>query len=508
MSKASSMFVDPKWAQEFLAKHGPSPGNRLAASLPRASAAGAGSGREATGSAADSRAAWAAFGPWSDVGALISAERSQEAIAKASQMLLTNPEDPRGYFLRGLAYFLQGDNEFAEANFDDAIGLQTDNGEVLAYRGYTRERAGRYDDAESDLTNALALGVEMTGLFMDRLQGTWNTSVYRRRAAVLVALDRPGEALADLERAMALEPENQFLYVDRAKARLAAGQLEPAYDDAMTLAGLLPQMPFPYDLMGQVRWWQGRYDQAAGLHQRALDRTTTETGQPGAGRGEILAHLAAAERMNGDPAGAMRHLEEAIELRQDHPAASDYLLLGTLFHEAGRTAEAAGAFRRAASLDPEIVAGNPTRDTPAGAADESLAFIRHERTLATSYVGSGTNGGPALTAPSKSGTTIHDVAVNPSPVAAGEPFDFVIDYTASDPAMPAGPIPLQLVVEIIQNGEVVFTVPEKELSADNGSRSSWVQHMNPTTAVGSYTVRVFLASRGGENIAETSFSIE
>jgi hypothetical protein len=100
------------------------------------------------------------------------------------------------------------------------------------------------------------------------------------------------------------------------------------------------------------------------------------------------------------------------------------------------------------------------------------------------------------------------VTVAPSPVPAGKAFEFVIDSTVSDPAMPAGPVPAQLVVEIVQDGAVVFTVPERELSVDNGSRSSWVEHMNPTDAVGDYTVRVRLAGRGADAVAETDFRIE
>jgi hypothetical protein len=69
-------------------------------------------------------------------------------------------------------------------------------------------------------------------------------------------------------------------------------------------------------------------------------------------------------------------------------------------------------------------------------------------------------------------------------------------------------VPAQLVVEIVKDGAVIFTVPERELSVDNGSRSSWVEHMNPTSSVGRYTVRVRILGRGAEAVAETDFQIE
>jgi tetratricopeptide (TPR) repeat protein len=508
MRGAATAFVDRAWAEEFLSTHGPSPGNRLAAGLPLIGSKeiAVAAGTAAPGESA--RDAWAGAGRWAQVGILISSEKTQEAIALASRTLLESPDDPQGYFLRGLAYFMQGDADLAEASFDRAIELAPEHGEALAYRGFTREQADRLDAAEADLSAALALGVETTSLYMDRLQGPWTTSVPRRRAAVRVKLGRAEAALDDLERAMALERDNPFLYLDRARAQLAAGRLEAAYDDAVTLAGLLPQMPWASDIMGQVRWWQGDYAQAIRLYERGLEQTATEEGRAGAGRGAILARLAMAERLNGESAEAMRHLEEAIQLEQESPKPADYVLLGTLLHEAGRGVEAAGAFRRAAGLDPELVTQLSGAEIPAGADPRSLAFLEHQRGLAASYLGGG--GAPAALPgrPSAPRATIHDVTVEPSPVAAGEAFDFVIDYTVDDPAMSAGPVPLRLVVEIVRDGTVVFTAPAEDLSATNGSRATWVQHMNPTTAVGGYSVRVLVACRGAEATAEASFRIE
>ena len=76
--------------------------------------------------------------------ARISAEKTQEAIALASRMLLETPDDAQGYFLRGLAYSMQGDTEFAEASYDRAtvhaildaglvahVGLLQDNEPVV-----------------------------------------------------------------------------------------------------------------------------------------------------------------------------------------------------------------------------------------------------------------------------------------------------------------------------------------------------------------------------------------
>jgi tetratricopeptide (TPR) repeat protein len=343
--------------------------------------------------------------------------------------------------------------------------------------------------------------VETVAVYMDPLQGLWTTSVYRRRAAVRMALGRPEDALADLERAMALEPDNPYLYLDRGRALLLAGQVEAASKDAMTLAGLMPELPWAYVLIGQVRIWQGDYDGAARVFQSGLAQMAGDDGQAGEGRGAILANLAIAERLNGRPVEAMRYVEEAVTLQQEHPQATTYVLLGTLLHEADRTAEAGGAFRRAAEIDPELLAHMAAAKRRAGASPQTRAFLEHRIALATSYLGGGT-------APTSPQVAIHAVTVRPSPVAAGKAFEFVIDSTVSDPAMPAGPVPAQLVVEIIQDGTVVFTLPEREMSVDNGSRSSWVEHMNPTSSAGRYTVRVRILGRGAEAVAETDFRIE
>jgi tetratricopeptide (TPR) repeat protein len=501
MSKGSTMFVDAKWAQEFLATHAPSPGNLLAAGLPRAGATAQTAASSAAGSGGGSRAAWASAGRWAEVGVLISAEKTQEAIALASRMLLETPDDAQGYFLRGLAYSMQGDTEFAEASYDRAIELQPEYGEALAFRGFAREKLGQHEAAEADLSAALALGVETIAVYMDQLQGRWTTGVHRRRAAVRMALGRPEDALADLERAMALEPDNPYLYLDRGRALLLAGQVEAASNDAMTLVGLLPELPWAYVLLGQVKLWQGEYDDAARMLQRGLAQTSGDDDHADAGRGAILAHLAMAERLDGSSAEAMGYVQEAVTLQQEQPQAATYVLLGTLLHEAGRTAEAGGAFRRAAELDPEMLDHMAAASHRAGASPQTRAFLDHRIAVATSYLG-------GSTAPTSPEVIIHAVKIEPSPVPAGEAFDFVIDSTVSDPAMPAGPVPAQLVVEIVKDGAVVFTVPEREMSVDNGSRSSWIEHMNPTDAVGDYIVRVRLAGRGAEAVTETDFRIE
>lgn len=504
-SKAASEPIPAAEASRYLEKLSPSPGNFLAAGVPRKSTASA-AARTASADGGGARAAWSSYGRWAEVGVLISAERSEEAVALASRMLLASPDDPHGYFLRGLAYFIQGDNEFAEASFDRALQLQPGNGEALAYRGFTRERRRDYEAALQDLSAALELGVETTALHMDRLGGPWVTGVHRRRAAVLLALGQPDQAVADINAAMEIEPGNPFLYLERARAQLKAGRLEAAYDDAMTFAGLQPQLPWSYDLMAAVRWWQGDYAQSENLYRRALDRAAAEEPVPGPATGLVLGNLAMAERLNGNATQAMEHLKEAIRLGQEHPDAGDYLLLGTLLHEAARRDEARGAFQRAHDLDPGITAP-ASRTWPLGAHRRSIEFAEMQCALAASYLGSDTGSQPGAVATTGTAVTIHRVTVEPSPVLSGEPFSFVIDYTAADPAMPSGPLPVLLTVEVLADGAVVFSVPEQELSADNGGRSNWAQRMNPTGATGDFTVRVRIIARGAEAAAEVDFHI-
>jgi tetratricopeptide (TPR) repeat protein len=111
-------------------------------------------------------------------------------------------------------------------HFDHAIALAPGRVAYWEKRGEYRASAGDLPGAESDLDRAIVLA--------DRPYLRFVRGLIRCRAG------RCAESLADLDQAIAAQPENAQLYRGRALARSRAGQPEAALADAERLLALAP----------------------------------------------------------------------------------------------------------------------------------------------------------------------------------------------------------------------------------------------------------------------------
>jgi len=110
---------------------------------------------------------------------------------------------------------------------------------------------------------------------------------------------------------------------------------------------------------GQLRLRQGRTDDALRVLRESLahlHEVSTE-GEAGSVRAQTLEQLGAAYREKGDPAQAMRYVQEALELRRaqgdEDGIAYDLNSLGQLHHRMGRNQEAVSYFRDALARWPD-----------------------------------------------------------------------------------------------------------------------------------------------------------
>jgi tetratricopeptide (TPR) repeat protein len=120
---------------------------------------------------------------------------------------------------------------------DRAIERDTLNGHDLAAtyvnRGIIRICAGNYPVAERDFDEAIRIMPELAGAHMNR-------------GAVLIALNRPQEAVEALDRSIALgTPEPERAYFDRALAREKLNDIKGAYYDLKQAAALNPAWDAP-----------------------------------------------------------------------------------------------------------------------------------------------------------------------------------------------------------------------------------------------------------------------
>jgi tetratricopeptide (TPR) repeat protein len=132
---------------------------------------------------------------------------------------------PAGYHAaRGIAYMKAGEHELALADFDAAIRDQPEFAHAYVLRSQMLLALGREAEALASLDRALALEPVAIG--------------YRNRADVRVGSGDVAGALRDLDIAIELDPNDPENYLARARLREGAGQLDAAeadYDAAVRL---------------------------------------------------------------------------------------------------------------------------------------------------------------------------------------------------------------------------------------------------------------------------------
>ncbi|MEW9530097.1 tetratricopeptide repeat protein [Microbispora sp. NPDC049125] len=246
---------------------------------------------------------------------------------------------------------------------------------LLANRAQLLARAGRGGEALRDLDRAIAIDP----VFPDH---------YLERGNLLVELGRPDDALADYETAMRVSPPLPEAYYNRAELHLAAGNLERARADLDHVLELDPEYLNAYvnragllEMLGEhdaarrdveaglaldpgnahLHGVLGQLETAAGRHDEA--RLAFDTAlAAGPGLASAWANRAILRYETGDCPGAVDDLTRAIELGED---AALYFNRATALAALGRTAEARRDLARAHALAP---------DDP----DVLLALKRHE----------------------------------------------------------------------------------------------------------------------------------
>jgi lipoprotein NlpI len=127
------------------------------------------------------------------------------AVDDFSQALKIDPEASDALYSRGAAYALIGRDDLALADFALLLKLVPGDPDTLYYRAQIYARQGKYEAAVSDLGAVLA----KTEDFESRLQ----------RAGFLIMLDRPDDALADLDKLVAATPDAPAALYNRGRAK-------------------------------------------------------------------------------------------------------------------------------------------------------------------------------------------------------------------------------------------------------------------------------------------------
>ncbi len=266
---------------------------------------------------------------------------------ESKRLTRTYPRDSRAYqaYLKGRhhAYrFTEGDLKKAVEFFDDAISIEPTYGQAYAGLAEAYVQAGFYsgpnewypkarqaavkalaiDDDLAEAHNALAMvkyivdwdwagaEKEFTRAIELNPEYVWARDGY---GFYLAALGRQDESLAQLKKAVELEPLLPYLAVDLAECWRLARQYEPAIEQYRKALDLDPSYWVAYQLLALTHVQRGEYGEAIARLEQA--RRVTDDPQ-------ILAVLAYAHALSGKRETARKLLAEleAVALKRYVPS--------------------------------------------------------------------------------------------------------------------------------------------------------------------------------------------
>lgn len=332
--------------------------------------------------------------------------RPRAALAAYRQTVALDPGED-AYYIR-LASLWQSQAEFdqAEATLLNGARHAVRVASIQAALADLYLRQGRVQDAKQLLDQALVeLGPEPAlvmamGAFHEAqaVQGTaadnsaeeWYTDFLAQRpdnTAVRVALGdhylrrgKNDDAIAEYERALALEPTAAGHYLVAAEAYVAANRLDDA-EAALRQARLLePALPDTYLALAKLYRAQSRFDDARAIYQAGLavaptdgpllvayadflfDRGEQEQAKQLLAQADqvapTVAMLLARAQVYGRLAQNSDALADLQAARQKEPGSLDVLLaLGDLYRAMGDNVNAQKAYADASKLSPGIAAG-------------------------------------------------------------------------------------------------------------------------------------------------------
>lgn len=150
---------------------------------------------------------------------------------------------------------------------------------------------------------------------------------------------RPEEALADFQRALALDPLDADACLGMGQAFEQLGRMRDAEQSYLRAVQFRPAEWRAHNALGRLYWRQGRYADAETQFRRVIELT------PDNARGH--SNLGGLLVMMGRYEDAARHLERSLSLRPTPAAHSN---LGTAYYFQGRYAAAATQMEKAVAL--------------------------------------------------------------------------------------------------------------------------------------------------------------
>jgi predicted O-linked N-acetylglucosamine transferase (SPINDLY family) len=174
--------------------------------------------------------------------ALLGQSRFAEAAASFDRLLATHPGEPAALMGRGAALRALGRDAAALADYESVLAVDPRNADAWAGRGLLLRNLRRTDEALESFNQAIALMPDFTEALQNRGDLQWSEQ-----------RDYDG-AVADLEKALALEPQRGLLRGSLLHLKMFAGdwthfEREAALVHGAVRAGQLVIHPFAYQAL-------------------------------------------------------------------------------------------------------------------------------------------------------------------------------------------------------------------------------------------------------------------
>ncbi|WBO65654.1 tetratricopeptide repeat protein [Streptomyces camelliae] len=286
-----------------------------------------------------------------------------QAVALGERASLSDADQVRLYFGRGVTRRLLGDLPAAMADLDRAEALSPDDVDILRARGETHRRADRFEEAVAEFDRALALvptdTISLAGRALCRqelgrqdealadfdrvvdLAGYYWALV--GRALIRSERQEWDEAIADLDRAASLAPEEDWVAYQRGDAYRLAGRYEDAITELGRAVQLKPDYAGALASRGAAAHELGRYEDALADFDRALELEPDYAW--------ALGHRAGCKLQLDDEEGMFADLRRAIEADPD--LAWIHIELGEAYWRTHQYREALPFLHRALELEPD-----------------------------------------------------------------------------------------------------------------------------------------------------------
>jgi tetratricopeptide (TPR) repeat protein len=292
----------------------------------------------------------------------------EQAIADLTLAIRLQPSSETYYWRRAIAHTARDDLTAALADYDRSVALEADHEPLLAQVRRLLEADGG-EDALPDAEEGLAGAPEESELLLSRadaFEHAWEpftglealakaldvapevTKLHLANARRLLERDDDVEAIAALDRALALSPTSIDALRMRAVARMSADDHRGARDDLERIAAILLKDPAVFLRRGAQLYKQGLMAEAVGDLDRAV-ALDPEDPEAYFFRGRVLLDMAQRDvQLRGM---AISDLTRAIRRKPD--CARFYVMRGLAHWMRGSDLAAGEDYDRAIELAPE-----------------------------------------------------------------------------------------------------------------------------------------------------------